>query len=204
MKESSKGTRVFSDDGRERLFNALSNISNVGNLVCPPYIFVVCRLANEYVMIDTRVIKSQIGGSGNGIVKAFQNIENCLSWIIQRLTLSGVKGSDFQKLYQVSFPTKNDVAIFDEGDLSNDGNSPSICRDFRSIYQNKEPRDFDDSATSKNQDNTEKERGAKRKDKNDSDELTEEANDTPIQMFSSFEAKQRLQPQDWERVELRY
>ena len=34
--------------------------------------------------------------------------------------------------------------------------------------------------------------------------MTEETNDTPIQMFSSFEAKQRLQPQDWERVELRY
>ena len=29
-------------------------------------------------------------------------------------------------------------------------------------------------------------------------------NDTPIQMSGSFEAKQRLQPRDWERVELRY
>ena len=55
----------------------------------------------------------------------------------------------------------------------------------------------------KNRD-TESERGTKRKDKNDSDKLTEQANDTPIQITSSFEAKQRLQPQDWERVEIRY
>ena len=66
LKELSKGTRVFSNDGREDLFNALSNISSVGVLVCPPYIFVVCRLANEYVIIDTHVIKSQLGGNDNG------------------------------------------------------------------------------------------------------------------------------------------
>ena len=38
---------------------------------------------------------------------------------------------------------------------------------------------------------TETERGVKKKDKNDSDELKEETNDTPIQTFSSFEAKNR-------------
>ena len=137
------------------------------------------------------------------MVIAFPNIENCLSGIIQRLNLSGVKASDWQKLYEVSFPTKKDVPIFDEGDLNNDGNSPSICSNFRSISQKEEQRDFDDSAKNKNRE-TETERGVKRKDKNDSDELTEETNDTPIQMFSSFEAKQRLQSQDWERAELRY
>ena len=44
LKRLSKGTRVFSNDRREDLFNALSNISSVGVLVCPPYI------ANEYVI----------------------------------------------------------------------------------------------------------------------------------------------------------
>ena len=97
---------------------------------------------------------------------------DCLTWIIQRLNLSGVKGSDLQKLYEVSFPAKNDdVPIFHEGNLSNDGNSRSICSDFRSISQNKEQRHFDRSAKNKNR-NTGTERGAKRKDKNDSDELT--------------------------------
>ena len=86
----------------------------------------------------------------------------------------------FKSYVKFPFPQKNDVAIFDEGELSNDGNSPSICSDFRSIPQNKEHRDFDDNAKSKNRD-TETERGAKRKDKNDSDELTEEANDTSVQ-----------------------
>ena len=80
------------------------------------------------------------------------------------------------------------MPIFDEGDLSNDGNSPSICSNFRSISQKEEQRDFDGSAKNKNRE-TETERGVKRKDKNDSDELTEEANGTPIQMFSYFETK---------------
>ena len=46
LKELSKGTKVFSNDGRQDLINALSNISSVRVLVCSPYIFVVCRLAN--------------------------------------------------------------------------------------------------------------------------------------------------------------
>ena len=98
----------------------------------------------------------------------------------------------------LTFPTKKDVPIFDEGNLSNNGNSPSICSTFSSISQKEEQRDFDDSTKNKNQEtmNT--------INKNDSDELTEETNDTPIEVFSSFEAKQRLQPEDWKRVELRY
>ena len=101
MKELSKGTRVFSNDVREDLFNALSNISSVGALECPPYIFVVCRLANEYIIIDTHIIKSQLGGSDSEIVIVFPNIWNCFSWIIQRLNSSSVKGSDWQELYEV-------------------------------------------------------------------------------------------------------
>ena len=50
----------------------------------------------------------------------------------------------------------------------------------------------------------ESEREAKRSDKNGSDELTKQANDTPVPMISPFEGKQRLQPEEWERVELRY
>ena len=151
LRELSKVTRVLSNGGREGLFNALSNISSVGVLVFPNYIFVLCRLAHEYVIIDTRVIRSQLGGNRNGIVVAFPNIKICLSWIIQRFNLSGVKGSDLQKLYKVFFPAKKNAFIFDEEDLSNDGNSPSICSDFRSISQNKERRHFDDSAKNKNQ-----------------------------------------------------
>ena len=101
---------------------------------------------------------------------AFPNIENFLPWIIQRSNLSGVKGSNWQKLYEVSFPTKNIVPIFDERDF--DGNSPSICSDFSSISQKEEQRGFGDSAKKKNRE-TETKRGAKRNDKNDSDELTE-------------------------------
>ena len=44
------------------------------------------------------------------------------------------------------------VDIFDEGDLSDDGKSPLICSNFRSISQNKKQRVFDDSAKNKNRD----------------------------------------------------
>ena len=84
---------------------------------------------------------------------------------------------------------KNIVPICDEGDLSNDRNSPLICSDFRSIRQDEEQRDFDDSAKRKIEKQKQKEEH-KKKDKNDSDKLTE-----PIPMFSSFKANQRLQTQ---------
>ena len=62
------------------------------------------------------------------------------------------------------FLQKKNVPIFDEGDLSNDGNSPSICTNFRSISQKEEQQDFDDSAKNKNRETeTEAERGVKRK-----------------------------------------
>ena len=48
-------------------------------------------------------------------------------------------------MYEVSFPTKNDVPISDGGDLNNDENSPLICSDFRSISPKQGQQDFDDS-----------------------------------------------------------
>ena len=35
----------------------------------------VCRQANEYIIIDTHVIKCQLGGNDNDIVMTFPNIE---------------------------------------------------------------------------------------------------------------------------------
>ena len=47
------------------------------------------------------------------------------------------------------FLQKNDVPIFDGGDISNAGSSPSICGNFRSISQKEAQHDFDDSAKNK-------------------------------------------------------
>ena len=57
---------------------------------------------------------------------------------------------------------KNIVPICDEGDLSNDRNSPLICSDFRSIRQDEEQRDFDDSAKRKIQKQNQKEEHKKK------------------------------------------
>ena len=97
------------------------------------------------------------------------------------------------KVIEVSFPTKNDAPVFDKRDLGNDGNSSSVYSNFRRMFQNMKQRDFDDSAKSNNRD-TETERGGKRKDENDSNELTEEANDAPIQMISFFKQNRGYSP----------
>ena len=111
LKQFSKGTTVFSNNRRKDIFNVLTNISSIGVLVCLPYIFVVCRLANGYVTLDTHVIQFQLGE--NGIVITFPNTENCLSWIIQRSSFQRiVKGSDWQKLYEFPFLQKKEINSF--------------------------------------------------------------------------------------------
>ena len=60
---------------------------------------------------------------------------------------------------------KNIVPIFDEGDLSHDGNSSLICSEFRSISQKEEQQDFDDSAKKKNRETENRKRSKKKRQK---------------------------------------
>ena len=54
-----------------------------------------------------------------------------------------------------SFPQT--IPIFDAGDKGDDGNSPPVCNDFRSISQEQGQRDFDDSTKNKNKEQKQKE-----------------------------------------------
>ena len=119
LKELFKGTRVFSNDRRENLLNALSNINSIRVLVWPLHISVVCGLANECC---NRYTRYWIPTSWKW--QWYSDSISKHSELIQKSNLSGVKGSNWQKLYEASFPMKNIVPICDEDeeDLNNDGN----------------------------------------------------------------------------------
>ena len=70
----------------------------------PPYIFAVGRLAGEYFAIDTHAIDNHFSGNGSSIAIKVPNVLRCLCWIIKRFHASGVEGSTFQSLHEVSFP----------------------------------------------------------------------------------------------------
>ena len=75
---------------RNDLLNVLRKIKDIGIMVCPPYIFTVGRLADEYFVIDPYAIDNSIGGNGNGIVIQFPNVLSCSCWIIKIFHSSGV------------------------------------------------------------------------------------------------------------------
>ena len=84
------------------------------------------------------------------------------------------------------------IPIFDAGDKGDDGNSPPVCKILGAF-----PRNRDNEILMTVRKIKIRNRNRKRsKKKNDSTELTEAANDTPIPMFNSFEPKHRLQTQN--------
>ena len=118
LKELSKGTRVFSNDGKEDLFNALSTISSIGVLVCSPYIFVVCRLANEYVRYTRYPVPTwwKWQWYSDSISKHWE----LFAMDYPKIKFKWSQGIRLAKVIWSSFPTKNIVPIFDEGELTND------------------------------------------------------------------------------------
>ena len=129
LKELTEDTQIFTNEGRNDLLNALKKIKDIGIVVCPPYIFVVGRLAGKYFVIDVHVINNRTGGNGNGIVIQFPNVLSCLYWIIKRFHSRCVKASTFQNLYEVSFPITDKFLL----ESPDDTMLQSYTSPFRSI-----------------------------------------------------------------------
>ena len=168
--------------------------------MCPPYIFVVCELANEYVIWYTRYQISTwwkwqwYSGSISKhkrwelFVMDYPNIE--FNWR-QRIWLVKVTWSLlFYKRYLFLMQ----------------GTKATMETHLRfAVILGAFPRKRDNEILMTVRKIKIRNRNRKRsKKKNDSTELTEAANDTPIPMFNSFEPKHRLQTQNWEKVELRH
>ena len=85
------GTKVFSIDGCKDIFSALCQLNGIGITSVPPYIFVSEHFHGELFVIDTHVIREELGGNGNGAVITLENVEDCVQWLLKRLHFSGVR-----------------------------------------------------------------------------------------------------------------
>ena len=86
-----RGTKVFSIDGCKDIFSALYQLNGIGIMSVPPYMFVGGNFHGELFVIDTHVIREELGGNGNGAVITFGKVEDCVQWLLKRLHLSGVR-----------------------------------------------------------------------------------------------------------------
>ena len=75
-----------------------------------PYSFVAAKEEEQYFIIDTHVISSELGGNGNGILKVFKQSSAVARWIWKRISNSGVKPSEIQEIVAIQwnddFPSK--------------------------------------------------------------------------------------------------
>ena len=78
-------SKVFSKEGLEDTMPAKNQMTSIGVMVYPPYTFVVGNFLDELFVIDTLVIRSELGGNGYGIVITFSKIEHFIQWLLRRL-----------------------------------------------------------------------------------------------------------------------
>ena len=90
-----------------------------------PYSFVAAKEEEQYFIIDTHVISSELGGNGNGILKVFKQSSAVARWIWKRISNSGVKPSEIQEIVAIQwnddFPNKEK---FEPDGLKSEQNQP--------------------------------------------------------------------------------
>ena len=77
--------------------------SRVGLYTCFPYTFLVGIHDNSYFLIDTHPVTEELGGDGNGILAATNDLSlhSCrlfVNWILKRLKAGGLDGREMQSL----------------------------------------------------------------------------------------------------------
>ena len=97
---------VFSEKGRQELLDALLNHQHdnkhrVGLYTCTPYTFLVGIYSSSYFVVDTHPIGEELGGNGNGILVASNDLtsRSCrllIQWVLKRLRASGISGVEPQ------------------------------------------------------------------------------------------------------------
>jgi hypothetical protein len=95
--------------GRIELIEALTRKqsedvkSKVGLYTCCPYTFLIGIHENSYFLIDTHPVVGELGGDGNGILVATNDLSSnsCrlfVGWILKRLKVGGLNGREMQSL----------------------------------------------------------------------------------------------------------
>ena len=73
-------------------------MNGIGILSLPPYIFVVGNFLGELFVIDTHVIREELGSNGNGAIITFGKVEHYVQWLLKCLHLSGVREGSMQEI----------------------------------------------------------------------------------------------------------
>ncbi|KAJ8047258.1 Serine/threonine-protein kinase TAO1 [Holothuria leucospilota] len=93
LSDRCEGHRVFSNEGMKELADLLSRNSGVFIVIVPPLSFVLGRIYQKWVVVDTHVIGEVLGGNGNGVLKIFGDNNSTKRWIWRRLAQSNVRAS---------------------------------------------------------------------------------------------------------------
>ena len=118
---------MFSVDGCKDISSALNHLNGVGVMSVPPYIFVVGSFLGEFFVIDTHVIREELGGNGNSAIISFGKVEHCVQWLLKCLHLSGVREGTMQEIIKVLI--SNDVT----SDLKDDEPSNTFSNSAHKI-----------------------------------------------------------------------
>ena len=74
ISQLTRSTKVFSVHGCKDISSTLNHLNGVGIMSVSPYIFVVGSFLGELFVIDTHVIREELGGNGNGAIITFGKV----------------------------------------------------------------------------------------------------------------------------------
>ena len=72
-----EGHRVFSKEGRLQLDNVLKSENDVYVITVPPYTFVLGKILNKWLIIDSHVISEDLSGNGKWDSQSVRRCSNC-------------------------------------------------------------------------------------------------------------------------------
>lgn len=73
ISQLTRGAKVFSICGCKDISSALCQLNVVGNFL------------GALFVIDTHVIREELGGNGNDTIITFGKVEHCVQWLLKRL-----------------------------------------------------------------------------------------------------------------------
>ena len=95
ISQLTRGAKVFSICGCKDISSALCQLNVVGNFL------------GALFVIDTHVIREELGGNGNDTIITFGKVEHCVQWLLKRLHWDGLRENSMQEIIKVYI--SNDV-----------------------------------------------------------------------------------------------
>jgi hypothetical protein len=106
--ECVSANKVFSSAGRDEIMESLTLKVSQGEMcmgiyTCSPYIFTIGICNNAVFLVDTHPVNEELGGNGSGLLmvtpdSSYGSCKSVIQWLLQRLTMAGVKGNASQSM----------------------------------------------------------------------------------------------------------